>query len=160
MNGDRAPARASASEYRAGVQTVFPVCTVLAPGEAGSTCSLLPIGELWSPGRLSALLGVQSRRTSHGTFCFWSDWFFSTHSGGGIHWLVEQILCLDWGEGKVRLLLGKGLWHSKGESSANVLFILAVPGHVPRAAGDTTEREHTPTHVCLLVGCLEAEESW
>lgn len=66
---------------------------------------------------LKTLPAVQSRRTLLGKFCFWNDGCLSICSGGGVHRLVEQILCLHRGEGKVWLLLGEGLWHSKGEAS-------------------------------------------
>lgn len=41
-------------------------------------------------------------------------------SGGGVHWLVEQIFCLYRGEWKVRLLPGEGFWHTEGKPSPPV----------------------------------------
>lgn len=41
-------------------------------------------------------------------------------SGGGVHWLVEQIFCLCRGEWKVRLLPGEGFWHTEGKTSPSV----------------------------------------
>lgn len=116
----RARARASATQHQAGVKTFF-LTVQSAPKEAGNSSSLLlwthPAGEICGPGQPISLAWCSSRRTLLGKFCFWNCFSFSTHSGGGVHWLVEQILCLNWGERKVWVLPGEGLWHSKGESS-------------------------------------------
>lgn len=41
-------------------------------------------------------------------------------SGGGVHWLVEQIFCFYWGERKVRVLPGERFWHTEGKTSPPV----------------------------------------
>lgn len=104
---------------------------------------------------------VWSRKALLGKFCFWSYLFFSIHLGGRVHRLVEQILCLHRGEGKVRLILGEGLWHSKGEAFLQCALWLKDPGHTWRTVGVPQKTKHILIcHFLWLYVCISSFGAW
>lgn len=115
----------SAAQQHSGV-TGFPSLHGFCPKEVEFLAPCFPLpplppqslaGKPWDPGQPEVVRGKLPFRRPWWADGLLNSLLLSLCSGGRVHWLVEQVLCLCRGEGKVWFLPGEGFWHPEGETT-------------------------------------------